>query len=370
MPIQVLESNKKPSFGQKFSNAVGAGLQSGNQLMQQYQLQQQQAQEKEALRGLLGEEYANAPRDFQKMAYESKLKQQEQAEKLQGEENQLKILEDTFGKKFADIYKTSSEGGRTQLLSHALDALERGEDLAGILNYEQESNPNISSESTPEGPKKPKGITSKEWVKMKGEQLWTINQPIVKEMDTTRKNIALQEQAIADLEIAAPDVGIRDWLADTFEFEPLRSESGAKFKTGVKDFFLSDVSRVGARPNQWVEQQLMAALPVAGRTPESNLITVAGLKFKKDLSKKRAEIIDDLTTNYGYSEIDLGKTANKMMKSYTEERQKLLEDEIKSIHSRKKNLSGELLDVIGPNGEIYEIDRKEVEHLPEGFRLA
>jgi hypothetical protein len=35
--IQVLESNKKPSFGQKFSNAVGSALNTGLGLYQEHQ---------------------------------------------------------------------------------------------------------------------------------------------------------------------------------------------------------------------------------------------------------------------------------------------------------------------------------------------
>jgi len=88
--IQVLESNKKPSFGQKFINALGVGLQGANELYQQHQ-------EKEALRGVLGNEGANLPRDFQKMAYESKLKQQQAANELQGNQQLISALEEQRG---------------------------------------------------------------------------------------------------------------------------------------------------------------------------------------------------------------------------------------------------------------------------------
>jgi hypothetical protein len=168
---------------------------------------------------------------------------------------------------------------------------------------------------------------------------------------------------------AAPDVGWRDYLSDRFGFEPLRSSEGVKLKTAVKDFFLSDIGRVGARPNMFVEQQLFDALPMVGRSAEANQITAAGLQFKVDLAKKRQELIDELSDEYGYSQIDLDKTAFKMMKSYVTERQKLLESQIKDIKKKKESLSGRMIDVVGPDGQVYEVDESEVESLPEGFMV-
>jgi hypothetical protein len=364
MPIQVLENNKKPSFGQRSSNAVGAALQGGQQLMQQHQ-------EKEALRGALGDEAVDLPRDFQKMAYESKLKQQQQTDKLQGEEEGIKTLEDAFGKRFADVFKASTVQGRSELLKKALDAKQRGLDINEYLS----SNPDLDQrqftelETKTEGPKKPPGMTAAEWSKEKGKHLYDINQPVLKELSQVRKNIPIQEQAIEDIKNASPDVGWRDYLAERYGFEPLRSSEGVKLKTAVKDFFLSDLTRAGSRPNRWIEEQLAGALPAIGRSAEANQITAAGLQFKVDLAKKRQEQIDDLTDDFGYSQIDLDKTASKMMKSYVVERQKLLEKQIREIKNKKENLSGRLVDVMGPDGQIYEVDEEEVESLPEGYRV-
>lgn len=369
----VLLLPKVKSFGEEFGSALGGGL--GQGFSSGFERSKNQLQEEKygkRLSELTGKDLTGLPLEFQKMAYEYNLKNQNEAAKLRGgaEEDQknYQTVKDRFGEKFANLWNAAPEGGKTQMITAALDAIQRGDNLSGLLDVAQ-PNQDLSNETPVESLKKPPGITPKEWAKQKSTQLYEINKPILKEAEDIRKNLSLQEQAIEDLMESSPDVGIRDWLADVFEFEPLRSESGAKFKTGVKDFFLTDISRVGARPNQWVEKQLLSALPVAGRTPVSNMITTAGLKFKKDLAKKRLEILDELTDKYGYSEIDLSKTTNKMMKSYVEERQNLLRDEIKDIKNRESKLSGRMVRVIDPNGEEYEIDEREVELLPEGYLI-
>ena len=96
MPL-IIEENKRPSFGQKFSNAVGAGLQGAGQLYQQQQQNQQQQLQKQAISKLLGEGSENLPLEFQKMAYESQLKQQQAANELQGKKDEkIKPFEGAF----------------------------------------------------------------------------------------------------------------------------------------------------------------------------------------------------------------------------------------------------------------------------------
>jgi hypothetical protein len=362
--IQVLDENRKRTAGENFAQAFGGLVNQGSQFMQG-------RREKESLSKLLGEDLANVPIEFQKMGYQAKLNQQQQAQQLQGDEESYKALESEFGKQFADIWKSSPTGARTELLKKALDSRLRGQDVDQFLSKMPEPEPRISleKESSSQGPQRPRGMTEAEWTKEKSKNLYDINQPVLKELSQMRKNIPIQEQAVEDIMNASPDVGWRDYLADRYNFEPLRTSEGVKLKTAIKDFFLSDLSRAGTRPNQWIEQQLAGALPSIGRSAEANQITAAGLQFKVDLAKRRQELIDELTDDYGYSQIDLDKTASKMMKSYVGERQKLLERQIRDIKNKKDSLSGRLIDVTGPDGQIYEVDESEVESLPEGFRI-
>lgn len=360
--IQVLEENKRPSFAQSILGGISEGI---GPAIQNYQSSHKNRQANQMAQELLGVDVSGLNEKTRDQLIVDRFKNQAGTTE---NDASYQIVKERFGDKFANLYKASPEGAKTQLITHALDAIQRGDNLSGLLEFSQPDIVN-SNETEVQLPKKPPGITPKEWAKQKSTQLYDINKPILKEAGELRKNLAMQEQAIEDLMESSPDVGIRDWMADYFDIEPLRSESGAKFKTAVKEFFLADMPRVGVRPNQWVEKQLLSALPVAGRSPTSNMITTAGLRFKKDISKKRLEIIDELSNKYGYSEIDLDKTANKMIKSYAVERQKLLENEIRDIKNRESKLSGKTIEVIGPDGEEYEVDESEIEILPEGYLI-
>ncbi len=63
------------------------------------------------------------------------------------------------------------------------------------------------------------------------------------------------------------------------------------------------------------------------------------------------------------------ETLQLTLKSYVTERQKLLEEQIKSIKAEDKEeeLSGRMIDIKGPDGQIYEVDESEIEQLPEGY---
>ncbi len=195
--------------------------------------------------------------------------------------------------------------------------------------------------------------------KLERREAGEVTKPLMIELQQSRKNIPLQEQAIEDIKSAAPAVGTRDYLADITGFEPLRSSEGAQLKTAIKDFFLSDLTRVGARPNQWIEQQLADALPKLGRSPEANLITAAGMKFKVDLAKKRIELIDDLAERdmekYGFQKKDIDSRANALMKPYVEQRKKDLIDEITKIKSDNKVEKGFTRMKNPETGETYDI---------------
>lgn len=194
-----------------------------------------------------------------------------------------------------------------------------------------------------------------------------IAKPILLELNQVRKNIPYQEQAIEDIKEASPNVGWRDFVADLVGAEPLRTAEGARLKTAIKDFFLSDLTRAGARPNQWIEQQLADALPKIGRSKEANLITAEGLKFKVDLAKKRMEIIDKLAEDqkkrHGYVKGDIDSLSYNMMKPYVKERQKELKTAIEEIKKAEKSTSVErgFKRMTNPEtGEMYDIPIQDV----------
>jgi len=83
--IQVLQENKRPSLGQKFSNALGVGLQGTNQLYQQNQALEQQKQRNSKLSELLGYDVSQLPENMQMEALKNKFASQLQGEKFENE---------------------------------------------------------------------------------------------------------------------------------------------------------------------------------------------------------------------------------------------------------------------------------------------
>lgn len=93
MPIQFLDLPQKPSLGQRFSNAVGAGLQEGEKMLQE----NQREKAIKSLMGDKGEEIAKLPPDLQKLYIEHNLKgaqkSNEAAQELAGNKAKIADLE-------------------------------------------------------------------------------------------------------------------------------------------------------------------------------------------------------------------------------------------------------------------------------------
>lgn len=87
---------RRPSLGQRLSEGIGKGLESGSQMIQQHQQKQAQRQAFERLG--LDPEIANLPNEYKKMAYEYALKggfeKQKQSSELQGNDAILRDLEE------------------------------------------------------------------------------------------------------------------------------------------------------------------------------------------------------------------------------------------------------------------------------------
>lgn len=137
--VQIVPAaQRKPSFAERLNVGIGRGLEGAQQLYQQHQFESQYP------------ELAGLPEQYQKIGYESKLRQQEAANRFAQEQDiegkDYNVISETFGKKFADIWKAAPIGGKTKLLQHAIDAHQRGVNLENVLeNMTNEVNENDSS---------------------------------------------------------------------------------------------------------------------------------------------------------------------------------------------------------------------------------
>lgn len=343
--MQIIPRIQKQSFGEKVSRGIGRGLEMGSQMMQQRQVHQQMQQENEAIKKLTGIDPTGIN--------DPKMRQDLLATALQGQSQQGQqskkqdFLNQLFGGKGNPQIENSEMTQQKGIISNKSESQQfdpsqiSDEDILRAASVD----PVLARELRSAKDTRLKEIQEEKKLNFQREKMGRkeeteISKPILLEMNDVRKNIPLQEQAILDIQEASPEVGALDYFADITGFEPLRTASGAKLKTGIKDFFLSDLTRAGARPNQWIEQQLADALPKIGRSPEANLITSEGLRFKVDLAKKRLELTDRISEEdrekYGFVKANIGTRTDTEMKKFVIDRQKELKERIQKIKKEYK----------------------------------
>lgn len=362
----------QPSFGQLIAQG-----------MQQMQAKKQQQSGNEQLKQITGMDISSLPPEMQKAVVVEALKSQGKNTQLG---QKLSFLDQTFGgnqqknmgQQLAGQNPMEQQGQQedqgfdpTQLSdaqiaqATAIDpnigrSLQHAKDV-GLREKREEQKLQFSRE------------------KIDRKEAHEVVKPLLQELNSSRKNIPLQEQAIEDIQNAAPNVGALDYIADVTGFEPLRSAKGAQLKTAIKDFFLSDLTRAGSRPNQWIEQQLSEALPKLGRSTAANLTVAEGMKFKVDLAKQRVQILDDLIAKdkekYGYVKDDIDSRASQLMRPYVEQRKKDLVDNIKKIQtdskgSKKATPKGYTRMQNPQTGEVFEILNGHVSDAEESGWLA
>lgn len=166
-----------------------------------------------------------------------------------------------------------------------------------------------------------------------------ISSKVLQKADEIAESLPQKESAHRIMEDAIKTGNLGFWtldnLAEITGLEGLRSPEGSVFKTAVKEYFLSNVARAGARPNQWIEQQIADMMTKIGRSTAANLSVSRALKNELDIDKERIritnQIADELEEKYGYVPRDLGSRVNKELSKYAESKQDELFNDMRAI---------------------------------------
>jgi hypothetical protein len=159
-----------------------------------------------------------------------------------------------------------------------------------------------------------------------------------KELPVLEASVNAMEDAVKneDLSFFSPDN-----IAEVTGIELFRSAKGAQFKTAAKTYFLNDLRSSGARPNQFIEKQLVDALTKVGRSQEANETVIESFKFSNDLKKAWHQSVREMEKQYedslGYVPGNLSRIVEETMKPYIEERQAQYESKLKEIAEREEN---------------------------------
>jgi len=141
--------------------------------------------------------------------------------------------------------------------------------------------------------------------------------------------------------------GILPFLAEKTGVELWRNPESARFKTASKQRFIENLSSIGggARPNMFIEQQLVGAQAALGRDAESNQTVLDMEEFIDDLESQRARYIREAANEdrekLGYVRNDVEERADEKMEKYAEQRQDEMAYDIRK--RREQNLSDEQL---------------------------
>jgi phage-related protein len=192
------------------------------------------------------------------------------------------------------------------------------------------------------------------------------------------ENLPYKENALSTMQdaISSGNLGFftLDNLAEMTGIEGLRSPEGAAFKTASKEFFLGNLSRVGSRGlNQMMERVVLEMAPLIGRKTEANLAVTEILGAENDVTRKEAELINDIGQSYkekhGHYPENLQSLVYKELRPFAQERQKEALnkiDKIKSLYA-PKNKEGVLM--YDPAGNLRRVpyqNRKEA--MQQGYR--
>jgi len=121
----------------------------------------------------------------------------------------------------------------------------------------------------------------------------------LEEIDSSRKTVADQTESLLGMENAIKEGDLTFFSQDNLASmlgkygEGLRTTEGAAFLTYLKEFLVSDLGRIGGRPNQWIEQQIKSALGNIGRSKAANLVVVEALRSRIELDKSRIRLTDE-----------------------------------------------------------------------------
>lgn len=167
-----------------------------------------------------------------------------------------------------------------------------------------------------------------------------IGKKVLERSDEIAEGLPQKESALGLMvdAIANKNLGFWSWdnLAEITGIEGLRSPEGAIFKTAAKEYFLGNIARAGARPNQWIEQQISDMLTKVGRSTEANLSVARALQNELSIEKERVRLTQEISDEIANGDGDyrrLGARVSERLSKFAEQKQNELFNDLRAIKS-------------------------------------
>lgn len=342
--VQIIPKVK--SFGEEFAQNLGAGFSKGVESSQEFA-------------NKFGREFA-------------------------ADENSFNKIKDAFGEKFANIWKASPTGARTELTKAALDARSRGLDLDQVLGSAEgssaKSNQSSRKEEMPEYKLDTTGMTPKERIAFQSD-LRKENTDQWKENVKNYSNYKALDRDINMLE----KLNDKKNLPEGLEKLLIDPETGNFYPA------ITSIHKPHADAQQWVKilarqatqaqtafpgrvtnfdlQAYMAQFPSLFNTYDGRKGILQMMKLSNKANEMYSRALDDVYRKYKQSGIT-PEDAQSMAADMVRDDVAKIDEQLVGIAAQgQQSQQGKKLDVLGPDGQEFEVDESEVEMLPEGYRL-
>ncbi len=361
--VQIIQG-KNNSIGSRLSRAVGAGLEEGQNLYNQYQQQQQASQRNSAVKEFseklgLGDISA-FPEEIQKSLLTEGLKQKGSLNKQSQSQEFLSQLLDTgnqqqesnFQQTDPSQQESSTQGFDVSKLtdSQIAKATALDPNLGKVLQSQRDAAERRESSKRKE--KLTEFQADRDYHSKVSQPIIDAAQGSIKEAPIKKGLIAQQRRDIS----SGNTEGIIPYLVDELGLEFARTPEASRFKSASKNRFIENLESLGgagARPNQFIEQQLVAAQPTIGRNAESNNTVLDMEEFIEDMKLQRAklelQLAEEDREKYGFAKNDIAQRAEKQMKDYTEKRQDEMAYSIRNRHEERLSDSDLLKEMVMEN---------------------
>lgn len=383
--------DRPPSFGEKLARGLNQGAE---RALQEFQ----KMRERKATNEQFGEGIGNLPPELQKI-YAQTFGKKKTPEELELEQSNYDRVKGALGEGVAELWKAAPTGGRTELLRSALEAKSRGMDLNKLFGEEgNEFNPTPSQSpgeirkenkypDVPDFRLPTQGYTPKEMNDLKSE-LRKTNTPIWKEHVDNLKSYHQMNRDINTLS----QINERDKLPKGFGKLLINPETGAPYElvTAVKNMnpdvqlWVKTIARQATqaqtafpgRVTNFDLQAYMRQFPSLFNTKDGRSLILSQLDLVNRANEIFSKNLDEVYKKYKLNGIP-PEDAHELATQMSEGEITQIDNELARLAAEGENFSrqGEEIeekarvDVIGPDGQLYDIDISEVELLPEGYRV-
>ena len=384
--VQIIEPNDALS-------QLGQGLSTLPDALEQLMLRHREKKGRLAESEALTRQGFNIPGEVKNPRIREALLSGQQAEKTKASEfeadsGNYDTIKDAFGEKFADVWKASPTGARTELLRAGIDANLRGLDIKQIFGEAQAemgSTPKAMREKIefPEYKLNTEGRTPKETIAYQKE-LRGFNEPVFRESVTKKKSLEKQGQSFEDLKKLSPKIpqgfsrffydkggNIRP-LAQTLKLVPKEAEEYVKI---INDFTTQAKDSYGSRVTNFDLQQFMKRLPTLANSEEGRELIIDRMRVQVEADKAYYDALQKVYKHYGQGKItpeDAEDLAQQISDSQIEE----LRNRAAEIDEEMNQLAGEgsrknreqtppqgTVLLLDPNGNPLHVPQEDVQRL-------